>query len=194
MSVNMQIHLDKINEMLLKTGKRNPSFLKMIEHIGRIDNPLIIETGCARQENNYDGDGMSTLIFNEFSKIKGEFWSVDINPDNIEFAKKYCDNTHLVCSDSVKFLYDLNKELVRNNRKIDLLYLDSYDFDMGNPHPSSLHHILELTAIMPSLREGTMICVDDNFGNIGKGGYVHQFMLALGKERVYDGYQWIWIL
>ena len=51
----MQIHLDKINEMLLKTGKRNPSFLKMIEHIGRIDNPLIIETGCSRQERQICG-------------------------------------------------------------------------------------------------------------------------------------------
>lgn len=190
----MQEHVDKLNEMLQKTGKRTPSFVKMIEHIGSIQRPLIVETGCARQENNYDGDGMSTLIFNEFAKIKGEFWSVDINPDNIEFAKKHCTHAHLICSDSIKFLHDLNKSLIKTGDKIDLLYLDSYDFDMNDPHPSSLHHILELTAIIPSLREGTMICVDDNFGNIGKGGYVNQFMLALGKEKVYDGYQRIWIL
>jgi len=187
-------HIDKINEMLPKLGKRVPSFVMMLQHIGQIDNPLIVETGCARMENNFEGDGMSSLIFNEFSKMKGEFWSVDINPDNIEFAKKYCDNSNLVCSDSVAFLHQKNKEWTETGRKIDLLYLDSYDFDMNDPHPSSLHHILELTAIMPSLREGTMICVDDNFGDIGKGGYVHQFMLALGKERVYNGYQWVWVL
>ena len=102
----MNEHINKINEMMTKIGKRGPSFVKMLEHIGSLENPLIVETGCARQENNYDGDGMSTLIFNEFSKIKGEFWSVDINPDNIEFAKKHCDNTNLVCSDSVLFLYE----------------------------------------------------------------------------------------
>ena len=193
----MNEHIDKINEMLSKTGKRRQSFEMMISHvlaIATIDRPLIVETGCARQENNYEGDGMSTLIFNELSKIKGEFWSVDINPDNIEFAKKNCDNSNLVCSDSIAFLYQKNKEWLQTGRKIDLLYLDSYDFDMSNPHPSSLHHILELTAIIPSLRKGTMICVDDNFGDIGKGGYVNQFMLALGKEKVYNGYQWIWIL
>jgi hypothetical protein len=65
---------------------------------------------------------------------------------------------------------------------------------MDNPHPSSLHHIFELTAIMPCLREGTMICVDDNFDTVGKGGYVKEFMDLIGKERIYTGYQWVWKL
>ena len=74
------------------------------------------------------------------------------------------------------------------------MYLDSFDFDMANPHPSSLHHIFELAAIMPCLKQGTMICVDDNFGTIGKGGYVKEFMDLINKQRVYAGYQWVWKL
>jgi predicted O-methyltransferase YrrM len=156
---------------------------------------LIVETGCARQENNFEGDGMSTTIFDTFIDYHGgEFYSVDINPDNIRFATATAKKANLTCSDSVNFLYEKSKVWVAENRKIDLLYLDSFDFDMANPHPSSLHHIFELTAIMPCLKEGTMICVDDNFDTIGKGGYVKEFMDLIGKERIYTGYQWVWKL
>jgi hypothetical protein len=181
-----------LNEMVMKTGKRMPSFSWMLQHLNKTTNPLIIETGCARQEDNYDGDGMSTLIFDAYVKEHGgEFHSIDINPLNTDFAKSKTSVAKVHTSDSVKFLYEFNQQ----NKKIDLLYLDSFDLDASNPHPSSLHHIFELTAIMPSLKEDTMICVDDNLDiGVGKGGYVNEFMNLLGKPKLYSGYQWIWIL
>lgn len=176
-------------DIINKTGKRAESFSMMINHIGRLKHPIIVETGCARLEDNYQGDGMSTLIFDTFVReYGGEFYSVDINPENVSFARRHVGpNTGVFCSDSVKFLHTFNKP-------IDLLYLDSFDFDMDDPHPSSLHHIFELTAVMTKLRTGTMIAVDDNFGEIGKGGYVKEFFDLLGKDRIYTGYQWIWML
>ena len=193
-----------ITDLVNKTTKRAPSFAMMLNHIMPIHEPLVVETGCARQENNFEGDGMSTTIFDTFIDYHGgEFYSVDINPDNIRFATATTKKANLTCSDSVKFLYNQAKIWTAQNRKIDLLYLDSFDFDLNNPHPSSLHHIFELAAIMPCLREGTMICVDDNpecqdsAGNpieMGKGLYIKQFMDLIGKERIYTGYQWVWKL
>ena len=182
-------------EMLNRTEKRRDSFNIMINHLKTINNPLILETGCARLEDNFIGDGMSTLIFDEYvDQFGGEFYSVDINPENINFTRTKVKKANLHCEDSVISLYKQSKVWQSQNRKIDLLYLDSFDFDESNPHPSSLHHIFELVSIMPSLKEGTMICVDDNFMNVGKGEYVKQYMDLLGKDRIYTGYQWIWIL
>ena len=173
-----------LDEMIGKTGKRQHSFNLMVNHLNR-ESALIVETGCARKENNFDGDGMSTLIFDEYVKqYGGTFFSVDINPDNTAFAKSKCSKAIVHTGDSVDFLYNLQVN------DIDLLYLDSYDFDPQKPHPSSLHHLMELTAVMPALKPGsTMIVVDDNVlaikdGDatkrvieIGKGFYIKYFMV-----------------
>jgi hypothetical protein len=62
---------------------------------------------------------------------------------------------------------------------------------------------MELVAVMPSLKEGTMICVDDNPEcvdkdnnpvEMGKGLYVKQFMEQIKRERIHNGYQWVWKL
>jgi hypothetical protein len=187
--------IEHLQELVNKTTFRAPSFAIMINHVGAIHEPLIVETGCARKENNFKGDGMSTTIFDTLVDYHGgEFYSVDINSDNVRFAASTAKKANLTCSDSVKFLYNQSKVWVAQNRKIDLLYLDSFDFDRKNPHPSSLHHIFELAAIMPCLKDGTMVCVDDNFDTVGKGLYVKEFMDLIGKERIYTGYQWIWKL
>ena len=184
-----------LQDLVNKTTKRAESFAMMINHVAQIDNPLIVETGCARQEDNFEGDGMSTTIFDTFVDYHGgDFYSVDINPENVRFAASKSKKANIFCGDSVSFLYYQAQSWIAQNRKIDLLYLDSFDFDMNNPHPSSLHHIFELAAIMPCLKQGTMICVDDNFGTIGKGGYVKEFMDLINKQRVYAGYQWVWKL
>ena len=184
-----------LQELVNKTTKRAESFAMMLNHVGNIDNPLIVETGCARQEDNFEGDGMSTTIFDTFVDYHGgDFYSVDINPENGRFATAKSKKANIFCGDSVSFLYYQSQAWMAQNRKIDLLYLDSFDFDMGNPHPSSLHHIFELTAIMPCQKPGTMICVDDNFDTVGKGGYVKEFMNLINKDRIYSGYQWVWKL
>lgn len=180
---------------------REPTFRLMINHLQNIENPLIIETGCSRYDKNsegFDGDGFSTIIFDTFiNQHGGEFRTVDINPENIAFAKaQVSEKTQFFCEDSVSYLWKLNKELTTQNRYIDLLYLDSFDFDPENPHPSALHHVKELTAIINRVRPGGLIAVDDNFGNsdnrLGKGTYVEQFMRDIGVPLVYNGYQLLW--
>jgi hypothetical protein len=188
-----------LQEMLNRTNQRQITFQLMLDHLKRIQNPLIIETGCARAERHgFDGDGYSTLIFDRFVRDHGgELRTVDISPESVAWGQSQCsDKAQFICEDSVSYLWKLNAELTAQDRFIDLLYLDSFDFEPGNPHPSSAHHMKELTAIISRLRPGSMIAVDDNFGTgadrTGKGMYVEQFMTAIGKPMAYEGYQLVW--
>lgn len=187
-----------LEEMIPLLGIRTDGFKIMIDHLMQIQSPLIVETGCARQENNFNGDGMSTLIWDRVvDRTNGEAHSVDINPLSVNFARsKVGPRTKVHCADSVNWLQQAENELIGMNRRIDLLYLDSFDLDDQNPHPSSLHHIFELLSIKSALRPGTLVAVDDN-GMVngvptGKGTYVAQWMATNNKRFVYQGYQWIW--
>lgn len=177
-----------------KLHNRFGTFWKIFEYLISLDKPFysILETGMARQNDNYSGDGMSTLLFDEFVNFyDGQVKSVDINQETIDFCSKLVSKkTELVCSDSVSYLFELSKTDVN----FDLIYFDSFDIDWGNPHPSSFHHVKELIAIMPKIQPGTLIVVDDNLQDKGKGQYIREFMSHIGKEPFFNEYQigWIW--
>ncbi len=154
----------------------------------------IVETGCYRAVS-IDGDGHSTLLFDDFvNYYDGIVFTVDID-------KKACDKCERVTSskvrvhngDSVEFLWNFDYE-----KDIDLVYLDSYDIVMSNTetaHPSMLHHIKELCAIIGKLKLGAIVLVDDNLNEkIGKGAYVNDFMKNLGYKKIVDEWQIGWIL
>lgn len=201
-------------EFAPKLGNRTFTLRKMFEILENQQKPFytIIETGCVRQIGNWAGDGQSSILFDKFLNVyDGVLHTVDLNPSACgELRKHVSQKTQISCSDSVSFLHQL---VIKNPEfKVDLLYLDSYDMDWSNPHPSSLHHLKELCAIMPALREGTLIIVDDTIktfgvlptpttdnkmqytvfkdtGLIGKGVYVDDFLTNIGCQRVFDGYQ-----
>jgi len=162
-------------------------------------NFLIIETGCMRADHGqlaYGDDGASTFIFDDFiNYYDGEVYSVDIKPENVAHAQKMVsDKTKVICSDSVKFLWNFPED-----KKIDFLYLDSYDVRKDNPHPSQLHHVKELCAVIDKLDEGSIVCIDDHDafftgGQIGKGTYVKDFMENIGAECIHEGYQIVWVM
>ena len=162
-------------------------------------NFLIVETGCMRADHGqlaYGDDGASTFIFDDFiNYYDGEVYSVDIKPENVAHAQKMVsDKTKVVCSDSVKFLWNFPED-----KKIDFLYLDSYDVRKDNPHPSQLHHVKELCAVIDKLDEGSIVCIDDHDafftgGQIGKGTYVKDFMENIGAECIHEGYQIVWVM
>ena len=200
-------------KMLQPAGPNNPvrdratSLSMVFEILDQKKNKdfFIVETGCMRADHGQlalGDDGASTYIFDDFINFyDGEVVSVDINPDNVRHAQKMVsDRTTVYCSDSVEFLWNIPEK-----RKIDLLYLDSYDFEPDNPIPSQKHHLKELTAVMKNLRKGSIIMVDDNantpefewFTKIaqgGKAGFVKEFMKDIGAELLLDEYQIIWRL
>jgi hypothetical protein len=178
-------------EMLALTGKRKAGFEFMIRHLRQCTRPVIVETGCARWEGNYEGDGQSTLIFDAVAEeLDGTVLSADIDPDAVNLARSQVGpRTKVHCGDSVRWL-------ARLKHKADLLYLDSFDFDFLNPWPSMAHHMQELAASFHLLRPGCLVAVDDNFnlpqGTIGKGMVVDQFFQRIGVPLVFEGYQRIW--
>jgi hypothetical protein len=171
----------------------------------------ILETGCARIDDNWWGDGQSTLLFDRFVNFwDGMVRTVDIDQDACNRLRaKVSDKVVITCSDSVRYLHQLSSE---GDLDVDLLYLDSFDVDWRNTHPSSLHHVHELCAVMPLLASGTLVMVDDSPRKVavvsqpegkvpvydggiwGKGGYVAEFFTLLGCEPVLEGYQHGWIM
>lgn len=197
-----------LSQMISMTNKRQVSFQIMIDHLKNLDYPLIVETGCIRPgdqpwstlETSFADDGMSTCIFDKFiNDYDGEFHSVDLSELHVRHAQSLIsDKSEVHCRDSVEFLWELNKVLENENRSIDLLYLDSYDWIKGKEPECMAHHIKELAAIINKISPNGLVAVDDNYGNSlnrsGKGVYVHEFMRSIGAPLIYDGIQCIWKL
>ena len=176
-----------------KLSKRSKTFRKLFELLEEKNKEsyLIVETGCARGTNNYDGDGMSTVLFDKFINFhNGLVISVDIDEAHCNLARSLVsEQTEVYCSDSVKFLWNFNYF-----PPIDLLYLDSFDINFNRPHLSMLHHMKELCAIIGKLEKGAIIAIDDNTPKSGKGNYIADFMKDLGYKKIINEYQIAWIL
>lgn len=185
-------HFD--NTYSKKLHERAHTFRKIFEILENKHKEFyyIIETGCTRRENNFVGDGMSTVLFDSFvNYYDGLVESVDIDKKHCNLANNITsEKTKVTCNDSVKFLWDLVPKF-----NIDLLYLDSFDIELNKPHPSMLHHMKEFCAVINKLNKGTLIVIDDHFNEeSGKGVYISNFMKNLGHKRFIDGYQIGWIL
>ncbi len=162
-----------------------------LQGLGR--SPFMVETGCLRIPDNWEGDGQSTFMFDALARdTGGALFSIDVGAESIDTARKACSSaTQLIENDSVAALHALASIA---SRRIDLLYLDSFDLDASNPLPSAIHHALELTAARPLVGSGTLVCIDDySVGSVGgKGMIVDKFMAAIRAEVLYSGYQKLW--
>lgn len=154
----------------------------------------IIETGCVRQDGWIDG--RATVLFDRFVQIcGGRAFSVDNDAERCRYARTQIgDRTTIINDDSVSFLFRYARE---HPASIDLLYLDSYDVDWNDPHPSAMHHFKELCAAMPALKPGSLVVVDDHMdaeGRVGKSRYIVPFMYNIGARKFIDGYQVGWVM
>jgi hypothetical protein len=194
-----------------KLDLRSETFRRMFEILEAMDKSryTIVETGCARIVDNWQGDGQSTILFDRFvNHHEGVVLTVDIDGDACtQLRGRVSGKTTVTASDSVAYLDRLARADAIN---IDLLYLDAYDLDIQNPHPSSLHHLLELCAAMPLIAGGTLVVVDDSprglvvvpgtnrilgdLGIVGKGKYVADFFDRIGCKPAIEGYQHGWIM
>ena len=187
----------RLNEPITKTS-REEGFTKIFDYLRTKKDPIIVETGCYREVDNYEGDGCSTLLFDEFIEIYGgTLLSVDIDPKACELASKNTFHAEVTNQDSIEFLSTLDGE-------IDLLYLDSYNIDdWTNDWEAASHHLKELFAAKNVIKPGTLIVVDDNMPNpqtnviplrVGKGRLINELMTALDIEPYINDYQmgWIW--
>ena len=188
-----QKYWEEVSSLL---GKRKDTFAKMFDYLIGIEEPVIIETGTYREENNYSGDGCSTLLFDNFINCigKGKLISIDIDPKACELARENTKHATVICGDSVETLALLDT-------KVDLLYLDSYNIqDWYNDWAPAAHHLKELFAAKNLLASSaTLIVVDDNLTapdgrRLGKGRLIYELMDSLGIDPIFDEYQigWVW--
>lgn len=187
--------VDKFDSAYLpKLGIRAPTFRAVIrEAVSRGVNS-IVETGCIRKEDNWTGDGQSTIIWADYMKSQlGLFTTIDIDQDAIELARK------LFPTEVISIVADSVMELAKPGPVIDLLYLDSFDVDMSNAGPAAMHCMFEFCAARPRLRSGSIVFIDDspmdqNFEINGKGRYVAQYFKQLGVRPFAFAYQIAYIM
>jgi len=159
--------LDIIDELLKSSDKRVSTFKAALEFLERTKPKVLIETGTSRGRFDINlpsmcGDGGSTLIFAIWcSKNNSKVYTIDIDPVCIENCKLNIEALGLseyvefVVSDSVKYLDECE------HKDIQFVFLDSYDFDYGNPQPSQIHHLKEYLAIKNKLHNTCCILIDD---------------------------------
>jgi predicted O-methyltransferase YrrM len=157
----------------------------------RFENPVILETGTIRFEDDY-GAGYSTYIFGDMvNRFGGELITVDIDKSNIELCKhitsKFSKNISYINDNSLEFLSTFNK-------KIDLLYLDSYDCPIeGDATESQKHNLHEFSLAEKNLNENSIILIDDvNLPNGGKAKLTHEYLSSHTYKKIYEFQQSVW--
>lgn len=178
-------------------GERADGFYWAFSRLEELMRPyrLIVETGCMRDRYrplDFARDGCSTLLFDRcVQHTGGACYSVDSSARAVAYARQFVSRqTQVVHDDSLLFLRRL-----RPHRTIDLLYLDSLDYDKVNPRASEERHLFELTAAMRWLTPGSVIMVDDNYPDgSGKGALIRKFFIHSGLLPTFEGRQLGWVL
>ena len=174
-------------------GVRAEPFYEITRHLESLGRPVtIVETGCVRQSGDWGGDGQSTVVWDKFVQYAGgSVFSVDIDPRAAALAHACTsDRTTVEANDSVAWLLRMSAL----GMVADLLYLDSYDIDWSDPGPSMRHHEREIRAAAPMLVPGSVVAVDDNKTDTGKGHLVGVYAEAHGWSTLVDGYVRAWLV
>ncbi len=185
-------------EFAPRLAHRAASFREFFERLEARALPFyrILETGCARQPDNWGGDGQSTLLFDAFvNHHDGRVVSVDLDAAAVDFAqRKTTPKTQVKCGHSVALLAEMSRR-ADGRCGFDAVYLDSFDFDVANPFPAAFHCMKELLAL-GALPSGALLMIDDNpatpSGRIGKGMLVELYFRDIGLRPVRSDYQMIW--
>jgi len=177
-------------EFKSKIGEEHrwPAFKTIAYYLlAKRDAVAIAETGCAREVDNWFGDGQSTQVWNWIvERTGGTIVSFDVNPNCVAYAKSVAPLADVRCQDSV-----IGLRQIENAEVLDLLYLDSFDLTAGIESPT--HHLAELTAIYPRLKSGCLIAVDDCVNDQhGKHRFVKAWLASLGVAPLQESYVTIW--
>ena len=195
------------------------SLLMTLTHLdSTTENIIIIETGSSAWGTN------SSILFDKYityrntkNSLLNKFLTCDIriNP-LLSLINKVSPSTTLFCNDSVLFLSEISNKYVDSNHSF-LIYLDSYDLEYDNPNPSGLHGFKEFLSILPLLKKGTILLIDDSPLNIdfcpeyakttsrnyfekygiypGKGMFIEPIIQSFKNvKKIYHKYQIIYII
>lgn len=181
---------------LIGEGVRYPSMKIALNLLHQRGGNNIIETGTTRALNDFGGAGMATIFFGDYCKhYNKHLWTVDILPEAIELSKglttEYADNITYVTDDSLHFLKEFDQ-------KIDLLYLDSYDYPIDEDEQlafeSQSHQLNEFKEAEDKLHDKSIVILDDNaWAKGGKCKLTKEYLIGKGWECLWDDFQSVWI-
>lgn len=170
------------------------------------DNPLIVETGCQRERNDF-GAGQSTSIFVDYLKrYGGKLISIDNNPEHVSRAIRFVEadtpgvgvHCEFMVSDSLEGL----QLLVQSWKKVGLLYLDSLDYPIGDQEgdldlqkAAQMHCFNEFVTALPLLTDSTVLLLDDNqLSGGGKTKLVKEYLIRAKEWKcLLDLKQSVWV-
>ena len=142
-------------------------------------------------------DGASTILFGTWAKSQGhdkgiKLNSVDISEQNVAICQKTVadegldDYVELNVNDSIAYLQSFEQS-------IDLLYLDSYDYnkkDLNVIQASQEHHLKEIMAAEKNLHDKSIVLIDDcKLPGGGKGRLAIDYLLERGWKILKNQYQ-----
>jgi len=166
---------------------------------------FLAEIGSTRERGNWNGDGYSTPFFAWIAECTDSyFYSCDARRESTDTARgileeyglgqkkdaKGTSHVNLVTMDGLRFL-----RLWRNSGvKIDLLYLDGWDWTPETAADSEKCHLDAAIIALPCIARGGLIVIDDVIDTEtwkGKGALAIPFLLSAGYEVLHKGYQTI---
>lgn len=173
--------------------RRRNTFKKTLELLSQTKAQTIIETGTSREGlKGAKSNGAATLVFGKWARENNaELHSVDISQKSVDVAQQWVEKCNLTenvqvhLSDSVAFLEKFDN-------KVDLLYLDSFDYtpDRAMQIASQEHHLKEFIAIQDKLHKDTIVLIDDcKLPGGGKGKMVIKYMQEQGWKILIESYQ-----
>lgn len=182
------------------THDRRRTFTRLFEEAKkRFNNPHIVETGCIRQDNDWEGAGFSTYLLGVFCQsVGGWVDSIDTDPVHVAFARSRTKElgtvkVHQARGDAWLKEERRLKELLKVTTSwIGVLYCDSCDTTLPEHAQVCLD---EVKAALPLLHKDALILIDDTpysteTGKLeGKGVLAVPYLLNLGWEILLAEYQ-----
>lgn len=165
---------------------RNRSFDLFLKHLKKVNDPVVIETGCIRSDEDYSAGYSSYLLGLFLLYHGGKLTTVDLNAANCKFATSKTEGlpVNVILSHSHEYLK------AYNGPKINAAYLDSHDADLPGHEENCLE---EAKLVLPHLTEDAVILIDDTTHYDckwkGKGAQAIPWLITQGFKIEYAGYQ-----
>lgn len=149
-------HLVDIHfKFLAKQGFQNIELFKKLFQNSNPHSLNIFETGSSA---NWGAN--SSLLFDAYVKIfGGKFVTVDLrNTANKYLNNRFSKFSKSYVDDSINFIKNTNQDFLK---RLDVVYLDSYDLDINDPYPSMEHGLKEFLEIDKYISKDCLVAVDD---------------------------------
>jgi hypothetical protein len=160
---------------------RRHTFAAFLTAIQRHKSPLVLEAGCCRIADNYNGDGLSTVLLGRFLAAHGgRLFSCDVDPKATALARELCEGLPVTV-----FREDADVAFADSTAPAAGVYLDACD----DPQET----LAQAQAVLPRLAPNAAVLIDDTARDghawAGKGSLAVPELLAAGFTVAAEGCQ-----